>query len=140
MPKKLLGHIRSIGARLHSTDKVCAEVSTLFDASFYRQSYPEVKGSDLALIRHYLRSGWRKGYDPSLDFSTRFYLEANPDVAQSGLNPLLHFARYGRQEGRMTSGIANGDSLVGRHPDAVGLDDWVDREFYLSSFSWPRAE
>ncbi len=49
---------------------------------------------------HFLREGWRQGYDPHPMFSTSFYLETNLDVAKAQQNPLVHYLRFGVGEGR----------------------------------------
>jgi len=76
------------------------EIRSLFDPEFYRETYGDTEGDDLALARHYLLEGWRVGRDPSPDFSTDFYIEVNADVAGAGMNPLLHYARFGKTENR----------------------------------------
>jgi len=73
---------------------------TMFDAEFYRSSYPDVSGTNEALLKHYMTVGWQEGRDPGPGFSTSHYLLVNGDVAASGLNPLIHYLRFGRAEGR----------------------------------------
>jgi hypothetical protein len=75
-------------------------VASLFDESFYRESYPDVASAGLNPLRHFVGRGWREGRDPSADFSTSDYLSDNPDVRTEGINPLLHYVREGRGEGR----------------------------------------
>lgn len=71
--------------------------SKLFDAAWYAKTYGISEDS----AAHYLKEGWKIGYDPSDKFSTREYLEINTDVAKAEINPLLHYELYGRSEGRM---------------------------------------
>jgi glycosyltransferase involved in cell wall biosynthesis len=73
--------------------------STLFDAAWYRQQYPEVVAHPNPLV-HYLRRGWFEGFNPNPYFDSGWYLSVNPDVAAAGINPLIHFVRYGAREGR----------------------------------------
>ncbi len=74
--------------------------STLFDASWYLQTYPDVVLGGHDPLQHFLTLGWRLGRSPSADFDCGLYLEANKDVAAAGMNPLLHYLLYGQQEGR----------------------------------------
>ena len=76
------------------------EQSPLFDRDWYLDHYPDVAGSGIDPVRHYLIFGWQEGRDPGPDFSTTAYLRANADVAAMGLNPLLHFLEHGHAEGR----------------------------------------
>jgi glycosyltransferase involved in cell wall biosynthesis/GT2 family glycosyltransferase len=84
-------------------DTLQADMKTVqdhFDASWYKGSYENVEGSDDDLLRHFMTVGWKKGYDPSAEFSTSYYLENHSDIATSGANPLLHYALFGKNEGR----------------------------------------
>ncbi|MFD1104201.1 glycosyltransferase [Sphingobium olei] len=72
----------------------------LFDRAFYFEKYPDVVGDP---IEHYLRWGWKKGYDPSPHFSTSAYLNFHPDVAKAEYNPLLHYCRFGSVERRLAA-------------------------------------
>ncbi|PZP55334.1 MAG: hypothetical protein DI596_11610 [Azospira oryzae] len=75
-------------------------VSGEFDASWYRQQYPDVANSGFDPVEHYVRFGVKEGRNPSPYFDTRWYLQQYPDVAKKGMNPLLHYIRHGRKEGR----------------------------------------
>lgn len=76
------------------------ETSGLFDAQWYASRYPEVIGSGLEPLDHYLMHGARKQFAAGPKFDTRAYLAANPDVAFSPHNPLVHYIQHGAQEGR----------------------------------------
>jgi len=76
-----------------------------FDLNFYvsHNGLPSNKfKNSLEGLVHYLRIGWRSGYDPSRKFSTRYYVSANPDVKQALINPLYHYLNGGKDEGRKT--------------------------------------
>ncbi len=77
-------------------------IKPFFDAAYYRtqipQREPDYDASELLV--HYLEKGWKKGLNPSAEFSTRFYLDTYPDIRKGGLNPLLHYAVAGKAEGR----------------------------------------
>lgn len=87
--------------RLNSQDKNNIELirkSKYFDATYYMQENPKVKGDP---CKHYYYYGWKEGYSPSYNFSTTFYLENNKDVADSEINPLLHYLKFGERENRI---------------------------------------
>ncbi|HET9018061.1 MAG TPA: hypothetical protein VFN46_00645, partial [Acetobacteraceae bacterium] len=74
--------------------------SALFDAAWYRATYPDVAEAGIDPVRHYLRAGAAEGRDPGPRFSARDYLARNPDVARTGIDPLVHYLRHGQREGR----------------------------------------
>lgn len=74
-------------------------ISRLFDASFYREMYPDIAESKIDPLKHYCEFGWRELRDPSPHFSTSFYIEQTEEVA---INPLLHFLVKGRLAGLAT--------------------------------------
>lgn len=74
--------------------------SALFDAAWYRATYPDVAEAGIDPVRHYLRAGAAEGRDPGPRFSARDYLARNPDVARTGMDPLVHYLRHGQREGR----------------------------------------
>ena len=71
-----------------------------FDADFYLEQYPHLRGAELEPLDHFLLHGWREGLDPVPWFSIRDYLADNPDVAEAGINPFVHYVTIGRSEGR----------------------------------------
>ena len=71
----------------------------LFDETFYKNNYSEYEGDAL---QHYLFEGYKKNYDPSLNFNTYLYLKNYPDVQKASINPLVHYALYGIKENRTT--------------------------------------
>lgn len=60
--------------------------SGLFDEKFYITNYPEVKKFCLPPIYHYLKLGWKLGYNPSFEFDTKAHLNSSADG-----NPLLNY-------------------------------------------------
>ena len=74
-----------------------------FDLGFY-VSYNgfslDTFENSLAGLIHYLRVGWRNGFDPSRKFSTQYYAATHPDIKQALINPFYHFLKHGREEGR----------------------------------------
>lgn len=72
----------------------------LFDSHFYSEMYYDVSRKLNNPLKHFLKSGWRDGYNPSQYFDTKYYLASNLDVKDSGTEPLLHYLDYGWKEGR----------------------------------------
>lgn len=79
-----------------------AKAAELFDEKYYLLMNPDLAGTGLDPLDHFLRQGWREGRDPSFSFSVADYLELNRDVAESGAHPFMHFATTGRHENRPT--------------------------------------
>ncbi len=80
------------------------EASKYFDEDYYLKNYPESLFSANA-AKHYLETGWKKGYNPSSHFSTEKYLRFYADIQNANINPLLHYEKYGKIEKRMTFDI-----------------------------------
>jgi O-antigen biosynthesis protein len=74
--------------------------SGLFDRDYYLRTYSDVQGFKQDPIRHYIRTGWREGKNPSEVFDTLFYLRENKDVRHARMNPLVHYIKYGQAENR----------------------------------------
>ena len=72
--------------------------SDLFDEKYYVKHYPEVKKSCLPPVYHYLKVGWKLGYNPSAKFDTKAYLSSYADVMRN--NPLIHYLTSGKKEHR----------------------------------------
>lgn len=74
----------------------------LFNRWWYICSYyKSLKLKDfLHPYKHYLSTGWKKGFDPSPDFSGSLYLSTYRDVAKSGTCPLVHYMTKGKDEKR----------------------------------------
>ncbi len=80
--------------------------SGLFNEEWYRNSYPEVALLKTSAINHYVMSGWKKGYNPSMEFDTLYYLNTYPDVKKANVNPLLHYILFGKKEGRQSKNFS----------------------------------
>ena len=74
--------------------------STLFDANWYLNQYPDVASGDSDPVKHFLVFGGSERRNPSALFDTNKYLQLHPDVKETGLNPLVHYELHGRHEGR----------------------------------------
>ena len=75
--------------------------SEWFDEKYYLKKYPTIKKSGINPLLHYIIIGYKKGYNPSLNFDGNFYLNSYEDVKNSGYNPLVHYVLYGRNGRRM---------------------------------------
>lgn len=84
----------------NSLEYILVANSSLFDASWYNEKYPDVFLQGIDPVKHFLLIGWKEGRDPSKYFDTSRYLEDNKDVRESNTNPLLHFLKYGILENR----------------------------------------
>lgn len=92
-------------------DVTQARYAHLFDKDYYLAQLPNPKVAEVSPFTHYMRQGWKSGYDPSPWFDTSLYLEANPDVAASGENPFEHYVTKGMDEYRG----------LGQTPDESGV-------------------
>ena len=72
--------------------------SDLFDEKYYVKHYPDVKKFSLPPVYHYLKVGWKLGYNPSAKFDTKAYLSSYADVMKN--NPLIHYLTSGKKEHR----------------------------------------
>jgi chromosome segregation ATPase len=101
---RALGGGSSVRRRL-AKQKALLEQSGLFDAAWYRSTYPDVVESGQDPAAHYLRHGAKEGRNPGPKFDTQNYLKRYPDVskAEPAINPLLHYVLHGQKEGRSLS-------------------------------------
>ncbi len=89
-----------VSAPPSSTADVHHLIAGHFDAAYYRGTNPDVAGSTMDPLDHFVTFGWREGRNPSRTFDVLHYLETYPDVARAGVNPLLHYVQCGQAEGR----------------------------------------
>jgi hypothetical protein len=96
----------------------------LFDAAWYRVTYPDVPAGRLSAWIHWRRHGWREGRDPNPLFDTDWYLRTYPDVANYRLDPLSHYALHGAREGRDPGPGFDTAAYLERYPDVrlAGVD------------------
>ncbi|MBH3390241.1 glycosyltransferase [Pseudomonas putida] len=81
------------------SQETTAGVSTLFDATWYLQRYPDVEQAGIAPWKHYIAHGFAEGREPGPNFNTAWYLEQCIEARDSGLPPLVHYEQVGRQAG-----------------------------------------
>lgn len=96
------GSLEAIVQGTTLTDEEIIRGSDLFDEDWYTKSYLLNRKREQESASHYLKEGWRRGYNPSPQFNTVAYLRSNHDVAIAEINPLLHYEKHGRSENRST--------------------------------------
>ena len=74
-----------------------------FDPIWYQVKYPDVQGSSMVPLMHFIEHGAREGRLPSRRFSPECYLALAPEVASSGIPASLHFLMRGWKEGRLVN-------------------------------------
>ncbi len=105
--------------------------SSLFDATYYLSTYPDVAPLTADPILHYCEHGWREGRNPSSVFDTKFYLIANGDVKDEGINPFWHYVKFGRDEGRQTQS-RDGQAVADAHD--IRNSGLFDASYYLATY------
>jgi hypothetical protein len=94
-------------------------IRTIFEPSWYLETYPDVAKAGINPLQHYLRFGAAEGRDPCPLFQTRWYLETYPDVAKAGINPPLHYLQFGAAEGRDPCPLFHTRWYIETYPDAA---------------------
>ncbi|MBB3142619.1 glycosyltransferase [Halomonas organivorans] len=112
------------------------EASGLFDAEWYRTTYPDIEDGPLSPWEHFLQHGLQEGRAPGPGFSPAEYLAANPDVSAAELPAMEHYLRWGRQEGRLLSRTLAWPEA----PLPNGLPDWVGLDKESPATDVPPAE
>ena len=98
------------------------ESSSLLDANYYFEKYPDALTSNLSAAEHYLSLGAERGYNPSIRFSTSLYWEQYSDTKAS--NPLQHFLEFGEREGRRCFKVRDIDCL--EYSSDPLYDHWIE--------------
>jgi len=70
-------------------------LTAYFDEQWYLKQYPEAAASPLTPVRHYLKTGWLQGWNPSAHFDTCFYLHSCPAAEYLNINPLVYYLETG---------------------------------------------
>ncbi|WP_262689468.1 glycosyltransferase [Kordiimonas aestuarii] len=109
-----------------------------FDTAFYLRNHPDLPPGVKSPLAHYLKEGWKKGYDPAPWFSTNAYLAAYPDIRDAGLNPFLHYVSRGKKEKRPLPnpadfglGHAGAEDSLRTEMAQVAASGYFDAEYYL---------
>lgn len=144
---RLLRVLASLGLALRTP----GAIRGLFDADYYRATYPDVAAAGVNPLLHFIVAGAFEGRDPHPLFNTGFYLCTYPDVAASRMNPVAHYLKFGAAEGRAPHPLFDTRYYVNRYSDVLesGLNPlvhycvrgaaegrkphpWFDPEYYLS--------
>lgn len=91
---------KAVRRRPSRTAYFISMIEPLVDSRFYFARYPHVREAGISAAAHYVREGWREGYDPAPWFSSEGYSQINTDVARGDMPPFVHYVIHGRREGR----------------------------------------
>lgn len=97
----LVPHLRRLASSPEARIRRLLRDSSLFDAEWYIERYPDIAQSGIDPVAHYLQFGAKELRDPGPYFSTRHYLAMYPDVRSAGVNPLYHYLASGWDEKRL---------------------------------------
>lgn len=92
--------------------------SGLFDIEWYRSKNSGIDGDSEELVRHYLSSGERQGFQPNSIFSPNYYTKHYFDKIGNG-GPLFHYVSAGDSEGL--------------RPAPYFLPDWYRSEYGIEA-------
>ncbi|MDM0028701.1 glycosyltransferase [Variovorax saccharolyticus] len=106
--------------------------SNLFDPNFYRLAYPDVEGSGLPPLSHFMRIGLPAGRHPSASFAPDFYACLNKDV-DGPASSFLHYLRQGRHEVRPTAPAPFSGPHFESILEEVRQSGWFDADFYRTA-------
>jgi hypothetical protein len=87
----------------------------LFDAEYYRKSYPDVAASGVNPLWHYVVRGAFEGRNPHPLFDTSFYLSQCPKTP--GVNALCDYLEHGDAKGRRPHPLFDPEYYVRCSPD-----------------------
>lgn len=98
LPRPLHKMLRTTDAKLRMFEQKTL-LEEHFDAAFYADCNPDLSGSGIDLLEHYILFGWREGRDPARWFSTKFYRETYSRAADHDIDPLSHYLIWGKSNG-----------------------------------------
>ena len=87
----------------------------LFDANYYRESYPDVAASGVDPFWHFVSNGAFEGRNPHPLFDTNFYLSQCPP--RTSINPLSDYLEHGEAQGRRPHRLFDPEYYTRRYPD-----------------------
>jgi hypothetical protein len=87
----------------------------IFDANYYRESYPDVAASGVDPIWHFVVKGAFEGRNPHPLFDTSFYLNQCPRPAR--INALADYLEHGEAAGRRPHPLFDPEFYAHRYPD-----------------------
>ena len=90
-----------------------------FDSAWYISRYPDVAGSGVDPLHHFVNYGAAEGRDPNRFFDSAWYVTHYSDVANAGQHPLLHYLQMGAAELRNPHPRFDAAYYVDQHPEAA---------------------
>jgi hypothetical protein len=93
------------------------EATSLFDASWYASTYPDVITAGYQPSIHYVRYGFAQKRQPGPNFDAVWYCDAYEDVSANGENPLLHYIYFGEAEGRRKRSLPSATISMSIHEE-----------------------
>ena len=87
----------------------------LFDAKYYRDSYPDVAASGADPFWHFVVRGAFEGRNPHALFDTNFYLSQRPQAPN--VNALCDYLEHGDAKGRGPHPLFDPEYYTRRYPD-----------------------
>ena len=109
----------------------------LFDSEWYAQQYPHVINSGQYPFYHYMKEGWKLGYNPSSRFDGNAYLKRYSDVARNNKNPLLHYIQFGKKEGRIITPVEVRSVMHKSCSEVVNIwnnKEYFDENWYIANY------
>ena len=94
-----------------------SEFRRLFEASYYRESYPDVAASGEDPLWHFVSRGAFEGRNPHPLFDTNFYLSQCPQPPAA--NALSDYLERGEAQGRRPHPLFDPQYYAGRYPDVA---------------------
>lgn len=101
-----------------------ARPSTLFDQSWYLETYPDVAAARMSPAVHYLLRGGDEGRSPHPLFDASFYARRNAgELGRTGLTPLVHFIRMGAAQGLDPHPLFSIAHYLRQAPELIGTGE-----------------
>jgi hypothetical protein len=117
-------------------DRKLVQSSGLFDPDWYLARYPDLVGSGIDPLDHYMQFGAPEGRSPGPNFYPPSYLAQKPDVPEAKLHPLLHYIRHSAKEGgkpRPFPEEREPGERAGQEDTAARVEENDDRKLVQSS-------
>ena len=107
--------------------------SELFNKEWYISTYNLPDSDDFDPFVHYYYEGWKKGFNPSLAFSSSFYVNKYKDVRDIKVCPLVHYIKYGAKELRkINKYIDNIDHYTNLiHMSGMFSEKWYKKKYQV---------
>ncbi len=103
--------------------------SQLFDYKYYITKNNLNIDNEINAMYHYIKIGYKKGYNPSAKFNGNNYLKKYLSTNDPKINPLLHYLKYGKKEGKNDKCDKNLKEY-----DLVKESGLFDYEYYINEY------